>query len=273
MRIAHLSDIHLIAPASASLGRRYALRTRAVAMGRTPDPALRAGKLAAALALAKAARPDHVVLSGDLTELGADAELELFAEVLGAAGFDPDTVTLVPGNHDAYSSVRPWLRAVRGPFDAWAKTSARPSDALPLAVLARAPAVFVPIDVTRHQPVLLSSGHLSRETLEGIERVARDPAFADVAIVVVLHHPPFPKVENSVARWVDSLHGSEALLALMQRHPNLHLLHGHHHRHVDRPRIFGAPGVADDPTGTPRVRFYDVLGTSLVPVTAAPSPR
>lgn len=49
---------------------------------------------------------------------------------------------------------------------------------------------------------------------------------------------------------------------LLRRHPNLHLFHGHFHRVVDRPRIFGAPGVADD-TEHPRVRVYDVTDRGI----------
>ena len=113
-RIAHLSDVHLIAPNSSRA--TYGLRSRALRFGRTSDPSLRARKLAAALQAVVASGADHLVVSGDLTELGDDAEFELFAEVLEAAGIPAENVTLVPGNHDAYTTADGWSRALEGPL-------------------------------------------------------------------------------------------------------------------------------------------------------------
>ena len=46
----------------------------------------------------------EISVSGDLTEVGEQAEFEQFAAILHDAGFPEDSVTLVPGNHDAYTS-------------------------------------------------------------------------------------------------------------------------------------------------------------------------
>src|SRR6478672_11037807 len=102
MRIAHLSDVHLIA--ARSQRRTYGLRSRAVRFGRSNDPVLRGKKLASALHSVVTSGADHVVVSGDLTELGDEAEYELFAEILSAARIPADRITLIPGNHDAYST-------------------------------------------------------------------------------------------------------------------------------------------------------------------------
>lgn len=260
MRIAHLSDVHLIAAHSAR--RTYGIRSRAVRFGRTNDPALRGKRLAVALRAAKTNGADHVVVSGDLTELGDDAEYELFGEILESSEIAPEHITLVPGNHDAYTSRDGWERALAGPLAPWAGTSARAGSAV--HVVDRGAAAFVPLDVTVHQSVLWSGGELRAETAARIDRLARNPSLADKPVVVVIHHPPFPKHDNPAYRLVDSLKGSELVYELLARHRNLHLLHGHFHRILDRDRMFGAPGVADDVEGEPRVRLYDVDGGRLV---------
>lgn len=251
-RIAHLSDVHLIAPRS--VRPLYGVRSRALRFGRTNDPSLRAKKLAAALRAVTAIGADHLVVSGDLTELGDDAEFELFAEVLADAGLAPDDVTLVPGNHDAYTSASGWTRALDGPLAEWEKTSARPGE---VRLVDRGPVAFVPIDVSRYQSVVWSGGELGKDAARAVDALLADPGLAEKAVVLVLHHPPFPKHDTAAYRFVDSLRGSELVDELLRRHPNLHLLHGHFHRVIDRPRIFGAPGVADD-VEQPRVRLYDV---------------
>jgi 3',5'-cyclic-AMP phosphodiesterase len=261
MRIAHLSDVHLIAARSSR--RTYGLRSRAVRFGRTNDPALRGKRLATALRAVKEHGADHLVVSGDLTELGDEAEYELFGEILADSGIDADRITLIPGNHDAYTASDGWERALKGPLAAWADASARVGSAV--HVVDRGEAALVPIDVTVHQSVLWSGGELRPETAARIDRLARDPEFAGKPLILVIHHPPFPKHDNAAYRFVDSLKGSDFVYELLARHPNLHLLHGHFHRALDRERMFGAPGVADDIDGEPRVRLYDVKGAALAP--------
>jgi 3',5'-cyclic-AMP phosphodiesterase len=261
VQIAHLSDVHLIAARSQRRG--YGLRSRAVRMGRTNDPALRGKRLATALRAVKESGADHLVVSGDLTELGDEAEYELFAEVLSDSGIAAENITLIPGNHDMYTARDGWQRALGGPLAPWSDASARAGTEV--HVVDRGDVAFVPLDVTIHQSVLWSGGELRAEAAARIDRLARDPALAGKPLVLVIHHPPFPKHDNAAYRFVDSLKGSELVYELLARHPNLHLLHGHFHRVLDRERMFGAPGVADDLDGEPRVRLYDVNGSALVP--------
>lgn len=261
MRIAHLSDVHLIAPRS--IRPTYGLRSRAVRFGRTNDPAIRGKRLACALRKAKDSGADHVVVSGDLTELGDEAEYELFGEILEDARIAPEHVTLIPGNHDAYTARDGWKRALEGPLASWVDASARVAPEAHL--VDRGDVAFIPLDVTIHQSVVFSGGELRADTAARLDRLARDPAFVDKPVVLVIHHPPFPKHDNPAYRFVDSLKGSELVYELLARHRNLHLLHGHFHRELDRERMFGAPGVADDLDDDPRVRLYDVSGPVLAP--------
>lgn len=46
-------------------------------------------------------RPDHIAVTGDLVNLALDAEIDTARMWLDAIG-DPPTVSVVPGNHDAY---------------------------------------------------------------------------------------------------------------------------------------------------------------------------
>jgi hypothetical protein len=52
---------------------------------------------------------------------------------------------------------------------------------------------------------------------------------------------------------------------MLERSPNVHVLHGHLHAHVERPvgagpaRVFGATATVDD-AEVARVRFYDLAG-------------
>ena len=266
-RIAHLSDVHLLDPKPPRTTSRYKLATGFVSLSRPLDVRARARKLYRAVRTAKAAGADHIVISGDLTEVGSDAEFEHFAEVLGSCDVDPDDVTLVPGNHDAYTTGDGWRRALAGPLARYRASSASETGKL----VDRGGVVFLPVDTSQFQSIARSGGEFTREAFEAIDRRLSDPALRDVPPVLVLHHPPFGYGKNHVWQWIDGLRGFGRAIELLTRHPRLHVLHGHLHKVVDRiigglgkSRVFGAPATVDDREGvTPRVRLYDVHGGVL----------
>lgn len=265
-RIAHLSDVHMLDPRTEGRGAGYRLATHLVSYARRLDPAARSRNLTRALELAKAGGAQHVVISGDLTEVGSRPEFDRFAEVLSGAGFAPDAVTLVPGNHDAYTEVDGWARAMRGPLRAYASASA---DA-PGKIVDRGSVVFVPVDSTRYQSIARSGGEIREDATRAIERAVAHAHARAKAVVVVQHHPPVPHRTGPVWTFVDGLRGWARLVDLLRTHPSIQLLHGHLHKVVDRfvgegkgSRIFGAPATVDD-RDLPRVRLYDVVDGGLV---------
>jgi len=269
-RIAHLSDVHILDSEHRRSSARYRIATKAVSLGRPVDPRIRAKKLARGLAAAKASGADHVVITGDLTEVGDASEFECFANILFDARLPDDAVTLVPGNHDAYTSGAAWRRALEGPLKAWAATSATE----PGKVVDRGAVAFLPVDTSCFQSIARSGGLFTPDAARAVKATLDDPAFAGKAIVLVQHHPPFQHHKNPLAQWVDGLRGCTHVLDMLAAHPRLQILHGHLHRVVDRvvgvgapangnggplrARILGAPAVCDDSDERPRVRVYDV---------------
>ena len=290
LRIAHLSDVHLLDRHATKRRGWYAFATRLVSLGRPIDPGARADKLARALAHAKAGGADHVVISGDLTEVGDPREFEAFAEVLHDARWPEGSITLVPGNHDVYTTRDAWAKAIRGPFAPFAAASAAAADAQP-RVVERGNVVILPIDSTCFQNLLFSGGIVERRTVDALSARLSERPFRDRTQVLVIHHPPLHSRVSSVRRWIVGLRGSAAILELLARHPRLQLLHGHLHRILDQtvrqshgpgvgadpqpcgsgvlPRILGARATCD---GGSAVRFYEVIEGSLAAVTPEETP-
>jgi 3',5'-cyclic AMP phosphodiesterase CpdA len=256
-------------------GARYRLATRCVSMGRPVDPHSRARKLARGLLAAKASGAEHVVISGDLTEMGDPTEFEHFARVLEDAGMREGAVTLVPGNHDAYTSEGSWRRALEGPLRRYASASAgagAEGTIVDLGAIA-----LLPIDTSFFQSIARSGGAFTRDAARAVEARLADPGLRQKAIVLVMHHPPFERHKTPVARWIDGLRGLTRAVDLLVKHPRLQILHGHLHYVVDRivdasvgfvgaarrARIFGAPATVDDADETPRVRLYDLRDGAL----------
>lgn len=293
MKIAHLSDIHILDARTGTRQARYKLATKFVSLGRAIDPKIRARNLSHALGLAKANRADHIVISGDLTEVGEEVEYEYFAEVLHDARLPADSVTLVPGNHDAYTEGS-WRRALEGPLRPFARASTGGSKDDAGKVVEREGVALLPVDTSIFQSIAWSGGIFTRAMFDAIDRRLKDSAFRDKAVALVVHHPPFHPHRLPIVRWIDGLRGRAEVLDLLSRHPRLQLLHGHLHRVLDRivttatstsksrisklegdghnsqdnsqdlttktkerplqTRLFGAPATCD----SARIRLYDV---------------
>src|SRR6185369_13974183 len=106
------------------------------------------------------------------------AEFEIFAETLHDAHLDPEAVTLIPGNHDAYTSADGWKLALEGPLRAFARGAA----SAPGKVVERGSAIFLPLDTSRHQSVLRSGGSLPVHTASALAVRLDDPSFEGKAI-------------------------------------------------------------------------------------------
>lgn len=241
MRIAHLSDLHLLEPAA-----RPGFDVRFVSLGRPLDAGDRARKARRAIDAARREGAEHFVFSGDLTETGSRGQFEAFAELLSDAALKPDEVTLVPGNHDMYDAPDAWTRALDGPLRAFGDGAA--TVRAPGKVVDRGGVVLLPVDTTFHQPVTRSAGRLTEATATALAARLRDPALRRGPIVVVTHHPPHRR--PGPWHWVDGMLGCERLLDLVARCPQGVVLHGHLHKTVDRmhglSRVVGASAVVDD---------------------------
>ncbi|MEM6744026.1 MAG: metallophosphoesterase [Pseudomonadota bacterium] len=218
--LAHLSDPHLPPPAGAG-GREISKRLLARLSWRWRRRALhRPEALAAVLEDMAAARPDHVAVTGDLTNFGASEEFAAGADWL--AGLGPaGAVSFVPGNHDALvagaweagrarlapfcagddgGTAMPWLRR-RGPLALIGLTSAVPA------------------------PPGLASGRVDAPQAEAaaslLRAARRDGAFR----AVLIHHPPAGSVP-----WRKALRAPGPLLAALAREGAELILHGHLHR-------------------------------------------
>lgn len=265
-RIAHVSDVHMLERRPGRSRSDYDLRVQFLSFGRRLDAQARVAKLNRALHAAVRSGAEHIVVSGDLTESGTKEQFEHLAETLHETRIAPERITLVPGNHDAYTTGDAWSQAIRGPLRAFAPSSEVGK------VVEHGDLCLLPLDVSIHQPITRSAGLLTAEAAAGLWKRMRDTALQRKSLVIVQHHPPFSHALGPW-QWIDGLRGTERLMDLLQAFPHVQVLHGHLHHVVDRgavprekhqrPRIFGAPAVCEDDDTSPRVRMYDLRDGAL----------
>jgi len=180
--------------------------------------------LAALLADIKAATPDHLIISGDLTNIALPDEFAASRVWLEQVG-PPQDVTVIPGNHEAYVHV-PFDQGI-GQWAPWMLGDNATEVTFPF-VRRRGPVAFIMLSTATVTPPLMASGTLGKQQLQELESVLSDLRGQDLFRCVVLHHPP----EDHPTKRRKALRDRAAFREVLSRTGAELVLHGHqHHSH------------------------------------------
>jgi 3',5'-cyclic AMP phosphodiesterase CpdA len=243
-RLAHFSDPHL-GPLPRVKPRQLASKRILgyVTWQRSRREAFRPDVLAALIADMRAQKPDHVVVTGDLVNIGLDEEFALASAWLAELG-PPKDVTVIPGNHDAYvrgsvaSFTESWAahmladeavdRAVKFPF-----------------VRRRGPVAIVGVSTAVASAPFMATGRIGHEQSAALRSILHDLAKEGLFRVVLIHHPPLAGSSAWHRRLIDF---ELAQSPIVDAGAEL-VIHGHEHRmligSLDGPKgrvpVIGAP--------------------------------
>ena len=219
-RLAHLSDPHLPPPAGAFGWRDLASKRLLSRIAwRRKHKEHQPHVLAALIADIKTYAPDHIAVTGDLTNFASAVEVEAARQWLSDLGAS-DRITLSPGNHDA-------LVGAAGPerFSAWSAWLGDDGEAAFPRLRVREGVAIINLCSAIPTAPHLATGRLGPSQLSRVETLLADRAHRDLFRVVLIHHPPVP---GAVSRR-KSLDDQDALRAILARHGVDLVLHGHAH--------------------------------------------
>jgi 3',5'-cyclic AMP phosphodiesterase CpdA len=176
--------------------------------------------------------PDHVVVTGDLTQLGLPDEFAQAARWLARLG-PPEAVTVVPGNHDTYVSA-PWQKTFRE-WEPYMVGDDHSRDPVFPSLRIRGPAALIGLSSARPSAPLLAVGSLGRTQLQRFEEILEETGRRGLLRIVLLHHPP---VAGSIA-WRKRLTDASLFADILARRGAELVLHGHAHRVLTRELVAG----------------------------------
>ncbi|WP_330084641.1 metallophosphoesterase [Methylocystis iwaonis] len=179
------------------------------------------GVLARLVADMRAQSPDHVLMTGDIVNIGLPAEIALAKDWLATLGAAQE-VSFTPGNHDAY--MPDVTKLVHEVFEPWT-TSELPAPGFPY-LRRRAGVALIGLDSGVPTAPFVASGRLGEKQLAALGALLDETRSEGLTRVVFLHHPP----HVGGARLLRGLDDAAAFETVIAKHGAELVLHGHNHK-------------------------------------------
>jgi len=269
MRIAHISDLHAFELKGAALWQFLGKRSLGLLnMWRKRAAGHPLRILDALCQDLNHVALDHIVATGDLTNLSLPSELARARQALDSLRLGPQAVSVIPGNHDVYV----WDAYLRRSFEQHFAPYCAGDEAeagLPRFpyVRVRGPVAIVGCSTALPSPPPLADGWLGGRQLDAIAHAlsAQRGRFR----ILLIHHPPLPQSLDLLR----ALRDRRSLQRVLREVGCELVLHGHEHRDVrsqlpgpqgDIPVIGVGSGTYSDPRPDRAARYniYTVTETS-----------
>lgn len=178
----------------------------------------------------RAQNPDHIVVGGDLINIGLPAEYEAALRWLLELG-PPDRVTVVPGNHDIYTTLLTdpgplrWQAYMTGE-DRWQPSVPR-GTGLRFPLLRTIGNVAI-VGLNSAHPTVPSSarGRLGKQQTKDLADVLHQTESEHLFRLVVVHHPPLQRLASFRRALADAANFE----TIISRYGAELIVHGHNHR-------------------------------------------
>lgn len=240
MRVAHFSDLHVLALEGVETARFLNKRfTGWVNLKLKRGHKHRPSYVRAIAQEITRAKVDHVVITGDLTNLALEQEFGAVRDLLEKElGLSAEHVSIVPGNHDLYTRGAMRARRFTNFFQPWL-ASDLPSLGVDIDlgrfpfVKLRGPLAIIGMSSAVPRPPLVASGELGAAQIEALARILAHDEVKRRTPVLALHHP-IHNPGSLVKTWLEGLWDADALTTALADVEDGLLLHGHLHRRVQR---------------------------------------
>ena len=192
------------------------------------------GVLGRIVADLKAQAPNHVLMTGDIVNIGLAAEIAQARRWLAALG-TPEQVSFTPGNHDAY--VVDATQLIHETLAPWT-TGEGAGDGFPY-LRKRNGIALIGLDSGVPTGPFIASGRLGAGQLSRLGELLAQSRAEGLTRVVFIHHPPHVGGAR-ILRGLDDASDFEAVIA---RQGAELILHGHNHK-PSLARIAGPSGAS-----------------------------
>jgi 3',5'-cyclic AMP phosphodiesterase CpdA len=219
--------------------------------------------------------PDHLALTGDLSNIAIVGEWDAAMVWINSTSLPANSVTVIPGNHDAYTSDVVKARTFERLFAPYQTCDVDRAWDYPFVRLRGAVGV---VGVNSAVPTgdFGAWGRIGDEQLARLEAALGSAELRGVTRVVLVHHPVvrYKRAENH------NLRDRDAFAAVLERVGAELVLHGHDHED-QRAALVGPGGkaipvigagsgsYAGEPSRRARYNIFEIDGSTITWITRA----
>jgi len=189
----------------------------------------------------RAQTPDHLALTGDLSNVSLPGEFRAALAWLDTCGLESAAISVIPGNHDAYIQSVVASREFEKLFAPYMTDDLQVTEAGPRAdypfVQIRDGIAFVGVTSSVATGDFGAWGRIGDEQLGRLEKTLAAPEIAGKTRVVLVHHPVVLQKDGEDR----NLRDRAALVAVLGRVGADLVLHGHDHQD-ERTEVAGPGG-------------------------------
>ena len=183
-------------------------------------------------------QPDHIVVTGDLTNIARKEEFENAREWLEALG-PPDLVTAIPGNHDAYvPRAHHRYRKLWAPWMA-SDDAEHIGKALFPFMRRKGNVALIGVSTAVASAPFMATGRVGERQTLRMGTLLQEAQAEGLFRVILIHHPP--KLIDPDSQW-RKLTDGKRFRAAVERYGAELILHGHEHIRM-MTAIKGATGI------------------------------
>jgi 3',5'-cyclic AMP phosphodiesterase CpdA len=215
-----------------------------------------------------ALRVEHVLCTGDLTNLAMRREFEFARARFDKLAGGPAQVTVIPGNHDAY--VAEGIEHFAALFADYASSDPGWPSGWPI-VRVRGELALIGVTTSRATPWFTAYGNVGDDQLARLRAILVDERLRGKVRVVAIHHPP---AGQRAASRIRGLHDHAAFAEVIAACGAELVLHGHEHKCLVE-QLMGPAGpvpvrgvasgtyLHKDATRSARYRIYEIRSGKL----------
>ena len=172
----------------------------------------------------RAQAPDHIAMTGDILNLGLPGEFPFARTWLETLG-EPENVSFVPGNHDAY--LRSSLLHIGETFAPWCSNDGDDRTVFPY-LRVRGEIALIGLSSAIPTGPFLASGRVGKSQMREFRRILEETGREGMCRVVMIHHPPWSGATNPGRGLRDATAFEKAIADCGAEL----VLHGHNHRRM-----------------------------------------
>ena len=198
-------------------------------------------------------KPDHIAITGDLTQLCLPIEFEIARDWLQTLG-TANRVTVIPGNHDTYvetdwhETFAHWLDYMVADVQGQPDNTLTSLDELFPTLRIHNQIALIGINTAYPCGLHLATGKIGDVQLRKLEIILKQLSGKGLFRIILIHHPPV----QSIVSWRRSLTDAASLRIMLKRYGAELVLFGHAHKRsqskLDTPSglipAMGAPSVS-----------------------------